>query len=80
MLAAYGHRCACCGEAEAEFLAVDHVNGRGNKHLKELNVTGRGFYLWLKRQGFPRDGFRLLCHNCNSARAHYGYCPHERNA
>ncbi len=21
-------------------------------------------------------GYRLLCHNCNSALAYYGYCPH----
>lgn len=80
VLAAYGHRCACCGEGTAEFLAVDHINGRGAKHLKELNLTGRGFYRWLKRRGFPRDDFRLLCHNCNCARGFYGYCPHERRA
>jgi hypothetical protein len=80
LLAAYGHRCACCGEQAHEFLAVDHVNGRGTKHLKELNLGGRGLYLWLKRQAFPRGEFRLLCHNCNTARGHYGYCPHERSA
>jgi hypothetical protein len=79
VLAAYGHRCACCGETAAEFLAVDHVEGRGGEELKHLGVSGRGFYLWLKRRGFPRDRFRLLCHNCNSARGLYGYCPHERN-
>jgi hypothetical protein len=54
VLEAYGHRCACCGESIAEFLAVDHLNGRGGKNLKELNLTGRAFYLWLKQHGFPR--------------------------
>lgn len=78
VLAAYGHRCACCGEETAEFLAIDHRNGRGTKHLRELNLTGRGFYLWLKRQGFPTNEFRLLCHNCNAALGYYGCCPHER--
>ena len=80
VLDAYGGRCTCCGESTREFLAVDHVNGGGVKHRKQLRLTGRGFYLWLKRQGFPRDEFRLLCHNCNIARGHYGYCPHERMA
>jgi hypothetical protein len=32
---------------------------------------------WLKRNGYPK-GFRVLCHNCNSARGLYGYCPHKR--
>ncbi|HEV8635399.1 MAG TPA: hypothetical protein VG370_14325 [Chloroflexota bacterium] len=78
VLAAYGDRCNCCGEATCEFLSVDHVNGGGVQHRKQLGVTGRGFYLWLKRRGFPRDEFRLLCHNCNFARGHYRTCPHER--
>jgi hypothetical protein len=78
VLAAYGRRCVCCGETTAEFLSIDHVNGRGTKHLKELNLTGRAFYLWLKRQSFPQDEYRLLCHNCNIARGHHGQCPHER--
>ncbi len=80
VLEAYGNRCACCGESIAEFLSVDHVNGRAGKNRKELNLTGRAFYLWLKRAGFPQGEFRLLCHNCNIARGHYGYCPHERIA
>jgi hypothetical protein len=80
VLTAYGQRCAWCGETAAEFLSVDHVNGRGGRHLKELNLTGRGFYLWKKRQGFSRDGLRRLCHNCNTARGDYRYCPHKRSA
>ena len=78
VLAAYGDRRECCGEATPEFLAVDHVEGGGGQHRKQLGLTGRGFYLWLKRQGFPGNQFRLLCHNCNFARGHYGACPHER--
>lgn len=78
VLTAYGHRCACCGEEIAEFLAVDHVNGRGARDRRESHFTGLALYLWLKRQGFPQDGFRLLCHNCNCARGFYGYCSHER--
>ena len=79
VLRAYGSTCACCGETTPEFLGVDHTNGGGNEHRRRLGITsGQNFYLWLKRQGFPKDGFRLLCHNCNTARGHRGVCPHER--
>lgn len=79
ILEAYGQRCACkhCGESTPEFLAIDHIKGGGGKHIKELRKQGVDFYVWLKRNGFPKDDFRLLCHNCNFARGHYGKCPHE---
>lgn len=35
-------------------------------------------YRWLKQQGFPKEDFRILCHNCN--RGTYfngGICPHK---
>ena len=35
-------------------------------------------YLELKKLGWPKDRFRLLCTNCNQARAYFGVCPHER--
>lgn len=77
-LAHYGGRCACCGEARREFLAIDHVEGGGNKHRRENNLkSGVAFTRWLKKNGFP-EGFRVLCHNCNSAMGYYGYCPHEK--
>lgn len=77
VLNAYGNRCSCCGINTSEFLAVDHVNGGGKRHRKELGSSGTSFYLWLRRNGFPNI-CRLLCHNCNHARGIYGYCPHER--
>ncbi len=81
VLEEYGKICACCGETIHEFLAIDHTNGGGSKHRKSLfgyNVAGRDFYLWLKRQGYPKDGYRVLCHSCNQSRGYYGYCPHEQ--
>ena len=65
--------CECCGETRLEFLAFDHVNGGGKKHLEEI---GYNLHQWLKRNGYP-DGFRVLYHNCNQALGHYGYCPHK---
>src|SRR6266567_2722001 len=67
VIAAYGGKCANCGEARAEFLAIDHINGGGHKHTTAI---GSGFHMcyWLRKNGFPRDNFQLLCHNCNWAK------------
>jgi len=78
VLAHYGGTCACCGETTSEFLAIDHINGGGSRHRKEV-IRGSDQAAWLIKHGFP-DGFRLLCHNCNMARGYYGYCPHEKQA
>lgn len=71
----YGGRCACCGEGSLEFLSIDHVNGDGGIHRASL--SRQNIYAWLRKNNFP-DKFelRVLCHNCNMACAHYGYCPH----
>lgn len=70
--------CACCGEKQTEFLCIDHVNpGAGSQQRRE---SGGGSILlceWLKKNRFPL-GYRVLCHNCNSAIGFYGYCPHQR--
>jgi hypothetical protein len=73
----YVPSCACCSEARIEFLAIDHINGGGQSHLREIGRMGHTFYHWLKNSGFP-EGFRVLCHNCNMARGLYGICPHEK--
>lgn len=77
-LDAYGGKCACCGETEPAFLAIDHVNGDGKAHRATLPSVGRGgvIYRWLKAQGWP-EGFQVLCHNCNHAKELRGGCPHQ---
>jgi transcriptional regulator with XRE-family HTH domain len=71
-------RCACCDERLIEFLAIDHVNGGGNAHRREIKRTrsASSFSLWLKQEGYP-PGYRVLCHNCNMAIGFYGRCPHK---
>jgi hypothetical protein len=73
----YSHgkiECNCCGEKEYKFLALDHINGDGNKHRK---LIGRGgLYQWIRNNKYPQ-GFQILCHNCNFAKGHYGKCPHS---
>ena len=65
--------CLCCGEKTLEFLSIDHIDGGGSKHKREVHKI----YRWLKKNNFP-EGFRVLCHNCNQSRGAYGYCPHEK--
>lgn len=80
--AAYGSICACCSEAHAEFLAIDHIDGgrygtmRGNDQRKVVGLQGYGFYRWLRNNKWP-SGFRVLCHNCNASYGQFGYCPHK---
>lgn len=78
VLDAYGGKCNCCGEGTPEFLGVDHVFGGGGAQRKALGLTGYTLYRWLRRNGFPKDEFQLLCHNCNQAKGYYRECPHER--
>jgi hypothetical protein len=80
MLVAYGGsppRCACCGEVEYAFLALDHINGGGNAHRRQVGAGSTGVMYALRKAGWP-PGYRVLCHNCNLAIAWYGRCPHVR--
>jgi hypothetical protein len=58
--------CANCGFADFRALSIDHVQGGGTAHLREIS-KGRadGYYLlfWLKRNNYP-SGFQILCMNC----------------
>lgn len=69
-------QCACCSEETLEFLCIDHINGGGMAHLKQLNRRGISFYVWLKKNNYPK-GFQVLCHNCNLAKGFYSVCPHQ---
>lgn len=80
VLSAYGGRCQCCGETTEEFLTIDHVYNDGAAHRKNIGGGGSSTYIWLKRNGFPKDRFQLLCMNCNWGKARYGQCPHIREA
>jgi hypothetical protein len=80
MLQAYGGECQCCGETEPEFLCIDHVNGDGAEHRRQLRVRQQFTSNMLRivaREGFP-DRYRLLCWNCNYGMTRPGGCPHQR--
>lgn len=77
MLAAYGSACACCGEAETVFLDLDHVHNDGAAHRREAGNSTQ-VMLHLRRRGWPKGDFQLLCCNCNQGKARNGgVCPHE---
>jgi hypothetical protein len=70
-----GGKCECCGETQYEFLAIDHRNGGGIADRKHR--SGGSFLRKVIKEGCPKDKYRVLCHNCNSAHGFYGYCPHQ---
>jgi hypothetical protein len=69
----YGNKCECCKEGNKEFLAIDHIDGKGK--LSKFD-TGIRLFNRLRREKYPA-GFRILCHNCNMSLGMYGYCPHQ---
>lgn len=67
-LEAYGG-CVCelCGNEDAEVLGIDHLNGGGNKHRKDMGFHGgQDFYRYLRDNKYP-PGYRVLCLSCNNS-------------
>ena len=60
----YGGQCRLCSEASYCFLNIDHIDGGGIKHRKEMGGGGDRIYAWLIRNNMP-IGFQILCWNCN---------------
>lgn len=73
---AYGGKCVCCNEKEPKFLTIDHINNDGGSDPYQ----GVNLYRQLRKTGFPKDRYRLMCFNCNCGRAaNRGVCPHFAN-
>lgn len=70
----YGGKCICCGEDRIPFLALDHIEGNGNKHRKLIKTTAMTY--WARKNNYPPI-FQVLCHNCNMAKHYQGICPHK---
>ncbi len=68
VLTHYGNselKCVKCGFNNLHALTIDHINGNGRNHRKQLGIDGGGrrFYFWLKKENYP-EGYRTLCANC----------------
>lgn len=76
MIEAYGAACACCGEKNPKFLALDHTNGDGSEERRKSGkpFSNANIIKQLRRDGWPKGRHQLLCHNCNCARGFYGSC------
>ena len=80
ILDAYGRKCAMCGEKHVEFLAIDHINNDGNAHRATIQGNNKGgnsmmIYRDIRNQGFPKDKYQILCHNCNISKQTHSYNP-----
>lgn len=74
MRKAYGEKCSCCGETESRFLTLEHLLHDGANHRRAF--PGQSIYRDLKRRGWPKDKYTLMCWNCNMARRDGEPCPH----
>lgn len=70
-------QCPECNENNIKFLTIDHINGGGNKHRKQLGGSGFAIYKWLIHNNYP-EGYQVLCYNCNCGKnRNNGVCPHK---
>lgn len=60
---------------EQAFLIIDHIDGGGTKHRKEVG-KGAAFYRWLEKNNYPLN-FQVLCMNCQFGKRICGVCPHQ---
>lgn len=73
MVAAYGGKCLHCEEADPIVLTLDHINDDPEPEYEEAGTSSRGgnwLYGKLKREGWPKERFQLLCFNCNMRKEH----------
>lgn len=64
VLTVYGNVCVLCGENTYEFLSIDHTKNDGYLSKGESTRSGRGLYLKIKREGFPKGKYQILCMSC----------------
>lgn len=73
MIEAYGGACIDCGEEDPIVLTLDHINDDAHIEIEEYGINNRGghkHYARLKKEGWPKERFQLLCCNCNARKEH----------
>ena len=61
--------CNYCNETNIDKLSIDHINGGGRQHLKQIGINkcGHTLYNWLIQNNYPNDPpLQVLCHNCQT--------------
>ena len=67
-----GARCALCGCEELIFLTVDHTDGNGHIHRKQIG-NGSNTHRWILKASdveLKRWHLRVLCSSCQKATQH----------
>jgi hypothetical protein len=64
MIVAYGGSCCGCGVQDIDVLDIDHIDNSGAIDRKK-HLHGYNLYRHLKKTGWPKNNFQLLCRNCN---------------
>lgn len=66
----YGNKCANCGEDNPGFLIIDTIDC----DITKRDVIGFSMktYKEIKRDGFPKGKFQVLCANCSKGRYNNG--------
>lgn len=71
MIVAYGGKCAglhgfACNETRPDALQIDHIFDDGYLARRAgLTYGGSAMYFKLKKMGWPKDRYQLLCASCN---------------
>lgn len=60
----YGGKCVNCGIDDKDVLDIDHIFNDGSLDRKN-NLFAYNLYRELKKKGFPKDRYQILCKNCN---------------
>jgi len=76
--------CACCGNSNMDVLGLDHIvpirrrntGGRDEDVSDDLRSALKSEY---KKTGKWKDGFQVLCENCNLAKSDKPFCPHKES-
>ena len=76
LINAYGGMCSCCGENEIRFLTLEHLNKDGKAHRAAVGGS-TGVYYDLRKRGYPKEGYTILCANCNFSESLGTPCPHK---
>jgi plasmid maintenance system killer protein len=62
-------KCVKCGIEDTRCLSIDHINGNGAEHRKELKKLRTNIITYLRKNNYP-DGFQILCMNCQFIKRH----------
>lgn len=60
----YGGKCAKCGIDDIEVLDLDHIYDDGAEERRK-NLFAYNLCRKLKKEGFPKGRYQVLCKNCN---------------